>query len=278
MGSALARGAHAAGHSVATIASRHPERTASLAGEIGATLVGSPGDIDSDVGAILLCVPDDAIAPVAATLTGVDGTIVAHTAGARGLAAVDVAVGRGAHAGSIHPVMVVAAGGRGHEALRGAAAAIDGDAVARPWLTGFAQDLGLEPVEIPASHRALYHLSASLVGGLMTGLLASAVDLWTHLGLDREVGATAMGRMVREAGTNLERLGVPNAVMGPVVRGDSGTIEEHLRVLAVEAPHLVPLYRDLVALCLPYAVERGGLDADRADDIRSCLSSRATGP
>jgi predicted short-subunit dehydrogenase-like oxidoreductase (DUF2520 family) len=174
--------------------------------------------------------------------------------------------------------MVVAAGGRGHEALHGATAAIDGDAVARPWLTDLARDLGLEPVDIPASHRALYHLSASLVGGLMTGLLASAVDLWTHLGLDREVGATAMGRMVREAGTNLERLGVPHAVMGPVVRGDAGTIEEHLRVLAVEAPHLVPLYQDLVALCLPYAVERGGLDADKADAIRSSVCARGTDP
>ncbi len=275
MGSALARGAHAAGHSVVAIASRHPARTSTLAEDIGAALVGSPADIDRGVGAILLCVPDDAIAQVAATLRHVDGTIVAHTAGARGLAAVDVAVGRGAHAGSLHPVMVVAAGGRGHKALQGATAAIDGDAVARPWLTAFAQDLGMEPVEIPAAHRALYHLSASLVGGLMTGLLASAVDLWTHLGLEREVGATAMGRMVREAGTNLERLGVPHAVMGPVVRGDSGTIEEHLRVLAVEAPHLVALYRDLVALCLPYAVERGGLDLERAEEIRSCLGSRA---
>ena len=89
--------------------------------------------------------------------------------------------------------------------------------------------------------------------------------------LDRETGARAMGRMVQEAGRNLERLGVPHAVMGPAVRGDTGTIEEHLRVLAINAPQLVPLYRDLVTLCLPYAIERGMLDSQRAKSISEVL-------
>jgi predicted short-subunit dehydrogenase-like oxidoreductase (DUF2520 family) len=272
MGSALAHGAHAAGRRVTAIASRHPGRAQTLADAIGAELCNCPDDAAEKADVVLLCVPDDAIANIVATLRNVNGSIVAHTAGAKGLAALELAVGRGAHAGSIHPVMVIAAGGRGHEALRGATAAIDGDDVACKWLTAFAQDLALSPVSIPEAHRALYHLSASLVGGLMTGLLASSVDLWTHIGLDREVAATALGRMVQEAGRNLEGLGVPDAVMGPIVRGDVGTIEEHLRVLAIDAPHLVPLYRNLAVLCLPYACERGVLNADQAELITSTLS------
>jgi predicted short-subunit dehydrogenase-like oxidoreductase (DUF2520 family) len=274
MGTALTQGAHAAGYQIASLSSRHPDRASRVAEDVGARLAASPADAARSAEVVLLCVPDDAIAPVASELGDVQGKIVVHTAGSRGLAVLDVAAGRGAETGSLHPVMVVATGGRGHEALRGATAAIDGTDHARRWLGGFAEDLGLEPVTIPAAHRALYHLSASMVGGLMTGLLASAVDLWGQLDLDRDTGARAMGRMVQEAGRNLERLGVPNAVMGPAVRGDAGTIEEHLRVLAINAPQLVPLYRDLVTLCLPYAMERGLLDSARAESVSDALGER----
>jgi predicted short-subunit dehydrogenase-like oxidoreductase (DUF2520 family) len=230
-------------------------------------LVGETAALSKHADVIMLCVPDDAIAPVAATLRDVGGALVAHTSGAKGLAVLDVAAGRGAHTGSLHPVMVLAAGGREHDALRGATVAVDGREPAKEWLNSFAEDLHMEPISVPSEHRALYHLSAAMVGGLMTGLLASAVDLWAVLGLDRETGATAMGRMVQEAGRNLERLGVPEAVMGPAVRGDAGTIEQHLSVLAVEAPHLVPLYRVLVARCLPYAHERGVLSEEQIHAI-----------
>jgi predicted short-subunit dehydrogenase-like oxidoreductase (DUF2520 family) len=271
MGTALAQGANKSGYRITALSSRHPERSRHVANELGAHLTDSPAAAAEMADVIMLCVPDDAIAPVASELGDVRGKIVVHTAGSRGLAVLDVAAGRGAETGSLHPVMVVATGGRGHKALRGATAAIDGSDRAQAWLTNFAKDLGLEPVTIPASHRVLYHLSASMVGGLMTGLLASAVDLWGQLDLDRETGARAMGRMVQEAGRNLERLGVPHAVMGPAVRGDTGTIEEHLRVLAINAPQLVPLYRDLVTLCLPYAIERGMLDSQRAKSISEVL-------
>ncbi|MDP6312237.1 MAG: NAD(P)-binding domain-containing protein [Phycisphaerales bacterium] len=163
MGTAIAKGAQAAGRSVTAVASRHPERAAGLAEELGAVLVGDAAEASDHADVIMLCVPDDAIAPVATTLRNVGNKLVVHTAGAKGLVVLDVAAGRGAHTGSLHPVMVVAAGGREHEALCGATVAIDGGDVARDWLTSFARDLHMEPVSIPAEHRALYHLSAAMV-------------------------------------------------------------------------------------------------------------------
>ena len=271
MGTALAQGAHAAGRRVVAVASRHPAHAQPLAESLDAVLCDSASEAARIADAVVLCVPDDAIEEVASSLDSVSGKMVAHTAGARDLSILDVAAERGAEAGSLHPVMVVARGGRGHHALVGATAAVDGTTDAAEWLTALATDLGMEPVRIPAEHRALYHLSAALVGGLMTGLLASAVDLWVDLGLDRSDGAQAMGRMVQEAGRNLERLGIPNAVMGPAVRGDTGTLQEHLKVLTTEAPQLVPLYQNLVSLCLPYAVERGALTSDDADALRCSI-------
>ena len=273
MGEALARGAQAAGRSVVALSSRHPDKTQAIAQELGATLTQSPAEAAAMADVVMVCGPDDAIAEVAQSLGPTNGRLIVHTAGARGLSVLDVAAGRGAHTGSLHPVMVIAQGGRGHEALRGATAAIDGCEIARTWLTEFAQDLGLNPIRIPAEHRALYHLSASLVGGVMTGLLAASADLWGQLGVDRSEAARALGRMVQEAGRNLEHLGVPDAVMGPVIRGDLGTIKQHLQVLHVESPQMAATYRSLVRLCLPYAIERNLLDQETAEAISSAVSS-----
>ncbi|MCH2132193.1 MAG: DUF2520 domain-containing protein [Phycisphaerales bacterium] len=271
LGQALARSIHAAGRPVDTIVSRSNERGATLAEEVNAQLVNSARDIAS--AAVILCVPDDHITGVAELLEAPAGGIVTHCAGSRGLDVLRNAVSTSAHVGSLHPVMVLAQAGRGPDALRGATAAIEGDEVSGPWLSDLATDIGMRPVDIPPDQRALYHLSAAMVGGLMTGLLAAAADLWQLLDLDRDTAVSALAPMVREAGRNLEVLGVPAVVMGPAARGDTGTIQKHLDELADHAPHLLPLYRELVLLSIPYAQEQGILDTDTASAVQRVIDS-----
>ncbi|MDG2423558.1 MAG: DUF2520 domain-containing protein [Phycisphaerales bacterium] len=269
LGQALTMSLHAAGRSIDLVVSRSDERGQALADAVGARRANSPEGISSQ--AIILCVPDDHIESVSKQLTAPSGSIVAHCAGSRGLDVLHAASSTGAHVGSIHPVMVLAQAGRGPDALQGATAAIEGNHVSGPWLRQLAEDIGMHAVEIPAENRALYHLSASLVGGLMTGLLAASADLWELLGLDRNTAASALAPMVREAGRNLEELGVPKVVMGPAARGDIGTIKCHLEVLASQAPHLLPLYRELVRLSVPYACEQGLLDHDAAQAVHDVV-------
>ena len=107
----------------------------------------------------------------------------------------------------------------------------------------------------------------------MTGLLAASADLWQLLDLDRSTAVDALAPMVREAGLNFQELGVPGVVMGPAARGDIGTITKHLEVLECHAPHLLPLYRELALLSIPYSVERSQLDQDSADEVRRVLES-----
>lgn len=275
MGAALARAAHETGWPLAALGTRHLERRADLGAELGCPVFDEPDRAAADAGMVLICVPDDAIADVTAQLGDVRGTIIAHCAGARGIEILEPARQRGASVGSLHPVMVLAPGGRGALALQGATAAIDGDEEAAEMLSELARRIGMHPVTIPQEHRVLYHLSAAMVGGLMTGLLAATADLWSHFGLSRQEAAAALGPMVQEAGHNLERLGVPGVVMGPAARGDVGTITRHLSALSEHAPHLAETYRTLVLLCLPYAIESGVLLPAQAAAVRASLDSRA---
>ncbi|MEE2907816.1 MAG: DUF2520 domain-containing protein [Planctomycetota bacterium] len=271
LGQALARSLHAAGRAIELIVSRSDQRGQVLAEAVGAQRTHSAEGLSG--AAIILCVPDDHIESVAGQLSPPSSGIVVHCAGARGLDVLQAAVSAGAHAGSMHPVMVLAQHGRGPEALRGATAAIEGDEVSGPWLRVLAEDIGMRAVEIPPEQRALYHLSAALVGGLMTGLLAAAADLWQLFDLDRDTATSALAPMVQEAGRNLEELGIPKVVMGPAARGDTGTLQRHLEVLADHAPHLLPLYRELVLMSLPYAREQGLLDVDSATSVKDLIES-----
>jgi len=246
LGRALADGVIACGRSLSAIYS--PSGTTDLANRLGVRAASSAQAAEAQV--LLLCVPDSVIADVCASLPLRGGHLIVHGSGALDLDVLDSARIAGAHVGSMHPLMVLSRTGRGHAALRGATAAIDGDLTAQTWLRSFADDLGMRTISIDATYRALYHLSAAMVGGLMTGLLAEAADLWTHFGYDADIGAAAIGPMVQEAGRNLASLNKGDVVMGPAARGDAETIAAHVQALRAHAPQMLGLYRELVRSCL----------------------------
>ncbi len=263
VGGALAEGALSCGRNLIALCS--PSGSTSLAHRLKVPAV--PMSQAAQAQVVLLCVPDSAIAAVCNTLDLHAGQLVVHASGALGLDVLQWASTAGAHTGSLHPLMVLTRSGRGAQAFQGATATIAGDDTAQTWLRSFADDLGLRTIQIDDAHRALYHLSAALVGGLMTGLLAEAADLWTHLGYDAATGAAALGPMVQEAGRNLADLGKGDVVMGPAARGDTETIAAHIDVLNRTSPQLLALYRELVRSCL----RQGSLPPDTQAAVEASL-------
>ena len=83
--------------------------------------------------------------------------------------------------------------------------------------------------------------------------------------------------MMRQVAANLESMGLPNAVSGPYVRGDIGTVRKHLAALEAAAPDVLPLYRELALLALPLAVEKGVLPEERSEEIRAILEEPKAG-
>ena len=56
------------------------------------------------------------------------------------------------------------------------------------------------------------------------------------------------------------RDGVKHSITGPVVRGDTSTVEAHLAALEKTGQHDVDIYRVLARTVLDLANERGDLD------------------
>jgi predicted short-subunit dehydrogenase-like oxidoreductase (DUF2520 family) len=71
--------------------------------------------------------------------------------------------------------------------------------------------------------------------------------------------------------TNAEAMGIENALTGPFVRGDIGTVRDHLAALARLAPGALEMYRATAQRELALAVHRGELDEAQAAPLRRLL-------
>ena len=77
------------------------------------------------------------------------------------------------------------------------------------------------------------------------------------MGFTAEEAIRALYPLAKITLENAERMGTVGSVTGPVVRGDTGTVEAHLKALARQAPEVAPLYQALALASLPLAQERG---------------------
>jgi len=67
----------------------------------------------------------------------------------------------------------------------------------------------------------------------------------------------------------VENLGFPDALTGPVRRGDPAAIERGAQTLASRAPEALPLYRAAVLAQVPLARALGEVDEAGLDSIES---------
>ena len=273
VGGTLAVALGQAGYRVVAIASRTFVSAHKLAQRLaGCTAYASPQQVVDTCELVFISTPDDTIGPVAAGLTWRGGQGVVHCSGATSLDVFAVPMAQGVLPGALHPFQAMASLDTGVPSLPGTTFGIEADGVMQEVLVTMALALGGRPIVLRAAEKALYHLSAVMMGNLLTGLAATAAQLWEHLGASRTEGLQAVVAMMRSVVHNLEHAGLPAAVAGPYVRGDVGTIRRHFETLSATAPAVLPLYRELALAALPLGVEKGTLAPDQSQTIQHLIA------
>jgi predicted short-subunit dehydrogenase-like oxidoreductase (DUF2520 family) len=219
----------------------------------------------SDV--VFITSPDDAIATVVSSISWRPEQAVVHCSGVSSLDVLEPALVLGAAVGTIHPMQAFSSVETGVQSIPGTTFGIEGEGGMRAYLEQMATSIGGRPIFLRPEDKALYHLSGVMMGGLLSTLAAVAAQLWEHLGLQRDDGVWALAPMMRQVSVNLETSGVPGGLQGPYIRGDVGTIKKHLQVLRARAPDVLPLYCHMAWAALPFAIEKGALSADTAEEI-----------
>jgi predicted short-subunit dehydrogenase-like oxidoreductase (DUF2520 family) len=220
---------------------------------------------------VFLTVPDDAIAVVESDILWAPRHLAIHCSGAQPASILHSAEQAGARIAGFHPLQTFADVEGGLANLAGSAIGIEADERSWPWLEALAASIQTRALRIPPGQRALYHAAAVLVSNGTVGLVSAAADLWHSLGVEREAAVQALLPLLRGTLRNLESLGIPDALTGPVVRGDTGTIERQIEALAA-APHALAIYASLAVQLIELAIERGTITAEQAAALRALVN------
>jgi predicted short-subunit dehydrogenase-like oxidoreductase (DUF2520 family) len=279
----LARGIQHAGYRVTTVASRTVSSAERMAkGLDGCEAVQTPQDVAGHCDVVFLTVPDSAIQAVANATRWRSDQVVVHCSGATSLSTLDSAKGVGALIGAFHPLQTF--GGPAfspqgfsppngsQDVLRDIAYAVEAETPLREGLESLANDLGGWPIALAAEDRVLYHASAIAACGLLATLVKLSADLWSDFSQSSDQGLRALLPLVRGTLDGIERRGFPDALTGPAVRGDVGTVASHIEALAMRAPGFQSIYGHLSLASLPIAQAKGGLGATE-EELRELLVS-----
>jgi predicted short-subunit dehydrogenase-like oxidoreductase (DUF2520 family) len=228
-----------------------------------------PRRIDADL--VLLAVRDKDLAPLAERIAAAGildrRSAVVHAAGA--LDATPLAALRGSCAGvgQMHPMISFASTTIFPSLARGNVH-VQGDPVAVARARAVARRLGMTPRTFPSLDSVGYHAAAGLVANGAAALAAAGVALLGRAGVPASEAPKLLGPLLRSVGDNVERMGFPQALTGPVRRGDPSAIEKQIKTLRERLPEVLPLFAEAGLLQIPIARELaegppGGLDAMR---------------
>jgi predicted short-subunit dehydrogenase-like oxidoreductase (DUF2520 family) len=285
VGTALAVAISRAGWPVTSFCSRDAARREQFAGLLPeARPVGSPADVAALADLTFLTVPDDAIAAVAAGLRlGPERTLV-HTSGLLGAEVMRAAgtahsaTNSAAHSGgpavaAFHPLVSFTADvERSVAALRGATVAIDGDEAAVEELAALAGAIGASPLRLPRWAKPFYHAAAVLASGGLIALLDAIAALGEAAGMGRAESVAVYGRLIEQTLANARAIGITPALTGPIVRGDTGTLESHLAAIEAAVPDVLEIYLAASRRELEIAEERGALSPGDASCVSDVLA------
>jgi predicted short-subunit dehydrogenase-like oxidoreductase (DUF2520 family) len=200
--------------------------------------------------------------------------VAAHCSGAHPAAILAHARARGAAVGSIHPLQTFATRRQAVRLLPGSWCGIEGDPAALEVLRAVAQALRMTPLQIPSDRKPLYHAAAAVASNYLVALEQAAVTLAEAAGVPSDQALPALLPLVRGTVENLEQVGLPQSLTGPIARGDVGTVRAHLAAIGRHAPDLLALYRTLGLQAMQVAREKGSLSAERCRELRELLSGR----
>lgn len=221
---------------------------------------------------VFVTTSDDAIAPVVAEVQWHPGQGVVHCSGADSLDILEPARKFGAHIGSFHPLQTFAGIAQAIENLPGSTFALEGEGQLLDTLKEMALALGGRWVELKAGDKVLYHAAAVIACNYAVTLVKLATDLWQLFGISPRDSTQALLPLLRGTVQNIESLGLPRCLTGPIARGDLGTITKHLAALEARAPELLSIYRELGVQTIPLALGKGNIDTQRAVELQKLLS------
>ena len=217
----------------------------------------------SDADIWLIGTPDDTLAETAKTLARTKehwrGTVVFHASGLHSSELLKPLRDKHAFVASAHPAHSFARPEQSLGNYAGSTCTMEGDDEAIARLRPLFEHIKSSVITIPVAGKALYHTATVLTANYLVALQQASLDLLDRAGLDIAPATTLIQTLMSAALTNTQKLGITEALTGPVARGDLDTLNAHLQALGSDSPGGLALYRELGKVAVTIARDQARL-------------------
>jgi predicted short-subunit dehydrogenase-like oxidoreductase (DUF2520 family) len=271
-GTALAVRLAQHGYKVIAVSSRSLSSAEKLAGRIrGFHVYEGAQEVADMAQLVFITTPDDVIPQVAAQIKWHKEQSAVHCSGAHSVDILEPAKQCGANTGCFHPLQTFAGVDQAIENIPGSTFAIEAEEPLLEVLKEMATTLEGDWVTLKADDKVLYHAAAVFACNYLVTLVKVATDLWQTFQIPPAQAIKALMPLLRGTLSNIENVGLPDCLTGPIARGDAGTISRHLESLEKQAPLRLSIYKELGRQTIPIALDKGKIDSQGAEELRALL-------
>ena len=276
VGTALAVRLSSKGYQVVAVSSRSQVSAENLAQAIShCRFFNNSQDVVDIAELVFITTPDDVIAQVASQLEWHGGQGVVHCSGADSTEILQPARKLGAHVGVFHPLQTFASTKQAMENMPGSTFTVEAEEPLLGTLKDMATALDGHWIELKASDKVIYHAAAVIACNYVVTLVKLATDLWQAFSIPPQQATQALLPLLRGTISNIDAIGIPQCLTGPIARGDSGTIKKHLSALEEVAPAVLSTYRELGLQTIPIALAKGRINEQQAQELQAILRGKS---
>ncbi|WP_342451577.1 DUF2520 domain-containing protein [Acetomicrobium sp.] len=273
VGSAMAILLKQAGYEIAGVASRSQTSARKLALRLGVSVF-TPKELSYKSDVLFITTSDDAIASVATDLARQKairpGQIMVHMSGAHTSSLLSPCAEVGAVILSLHPIQSFASIDQAIALIPGSYFSIEGDEGGYDFAQEIVNKLKGKHFILKSNSKVLYHAAASIASNYLVGLLSVTQELLDTAGVPNDVGLQAFLPLIEGTLENVRKLGITDALTGPISRGDISTVSKHMEAMK-DLPQILDVYKTLGLVTVEVALKKGTINEKQADKLRALL-------
>jgi len=226
---------------------------------------------------IALTTPDDQIELVTeqlAELTRINWSekSIFHMSGVHSSELLAPLYRKGATIFSLHPLITINSPAA-NQRLPKASLTIEGKGEHLPAIKDMLQSLENPLIEIAAEDKELYHAAACIVSNYLVTLLDDGIFILKKIGFTEEQALQLIEPLTQQTLNNIFNHGTEQALTGPIVRGDIGSVRKHLGKLKDIDQLMLATYQSLGRQTTLLAARSGKIDLATTKSLEGILKN-----
>ena len=261
---------------IGTVVNRSVESSRAAVARIGA---GYPGLDTSSMAAadfLMIGTPDSEISGVAQSLGGGEfdsrQTTIFHLSGALSSAVLRQAGLVLAPVASCHPLYSFATDQDISDDAGGSWCGFEGELPAVTALKPVFEAIGFQSFDIDTESKLAYHAAGVMASNYLNGLLHTVIETYRQAGIEPSLGSRICLPLVGNTLQNIAKMGVAEALTGPIARGDVATVSSEAEILDRLEPKLGAVYRTMGRATLDLAEAGEMLNKKQLEALRRALN------